>query len=175
MVCCEGWIHYTHLSSFTHPRTSSRWCDSLLWKREPPGWFLTAPLRTHCTHNIGLLPTNKENIRQQQPRESYQSSHQYPGTRGFHFVGFSSLLFADAVALSVASSSHWTLAAECEATETRIGTSKSEATVLSKKRVKCLFWVRKELLPQLEEFKYFWVFTRARREEWEMTEGLMQR
>lgn len=67
------------------------------------------------------------------------------------------------------------LAAECEATETRIGTSKSEATVVSKKRVKCLFWVRKELLLQLEEFKYFWVFTRARREEWEMTEGLMQR
>lgn len=34
----------------THPHTSSRWCDSLRWRREPLGWFLTAHLQTHCGH-----------------------------------------------------------------------------------------------------------------------------
>ncbi|TWW57329.1 hypothetical protein D4764_07G0000480 [Takifugu flavidus] len=35
-----------------------------------------------------------------------------------------------------------------------IRTSKSESMVLTQKKVECLLWVRKEVLPQVEEFKY---------------------
>lgn len=45
-------------------------------------------------------------------------------------------------------------AAECEVAGMRIGTSKSEAMVPSWKKVKCLFQVREEILPQVEKFKY---------------------
>lgn len=139
MVCCEGCIHCTHLSSFTHPHTSSRWCDSLLWKREPLGWFLTAPLQTHWTHNIRLLPTDEENIRQQEPSETLISvitisSHEASTLLDFH------LCFLQMLWLCWWPPAHTgALAAESEATETRISTSKSEATVLSKKRAECPF------------------------------------
>ncbi len=58
-------------------------------------------------------------------------------------------------------------AAECEAAGMRIGTSKSETMVLSWKRVDCPLWVREELLPQVEEFKYHGVLFRS--------EGKMER
>ncbi|KAI3360896.1 hypothetical protein L3Q82_013107 [Scortum barcoo] len=48
-------------------------------------------------------------------------------------------------------------AAECEATEMRISTSKSEAMVLNRKRVACPIRVGGEVLPQVEEFKYLGV------------------
>ena len=49
----------------------------------------------------------------------------------------------------------------------RISTSKSEARVLSWKRVDCLLQVGGESLPQVEEFKYLGVFF--------MDEGKMER
>ncbi|TWW73379.1 hypothetical protein D4764_15G0007730 [Takifugu flavidus] len=36
----------------------------------------------------------------------------------------------------------------------KISTSKSEAMVLNRKKVECLIWVKEEILPQVEEFKY---------------------
>ncbi|XP_042278775.1 uncharacterized protein LOC121904981 isoform X2 [Thunnus maccoyii] len=48
-------------------------------------------------------------------------------------------------------------AAECEAVGTRVSTPKSEAMVLSLKKVDCSLWVGSELLLQVKEFKYLWV------------------
>ncbi|KAK3563836.1 hypothetical protein QTP86_002735 [Hemibagrus guttatus] len=48
-------------------------------------------------------------------------------------------------------------AAECEAAGMRVGTSKSEAMVLDRKKVACTLQVGGELLPQVEEFKYLGV------------------
>lgn len=45
-------------------------------------------------------------------------------------------------------------AAECEATEIRISTSKSKAMVLDQKKVICPVQVCGDTLPQVEEFKY---------------------
>ncbi|MDF4304923.1 reverse transcriptase domain-containing protein, partial [Vibrio parahaemolyticus] len=59
--------------------------------------------------------------------------------------------------------------AECEAAGMRISTSKSEAMVLSRKRVDCPLQVRGEVLPQVEEFKYLGVlFTSEGRMEREI-------
>ncbi|XP_049451749.1 acetylserotonin O-methyltransferase 2 isoform X2 [Epinephelus fuscoguttatus] len=75
----------------------------------------------------------------------------------------SSLLFADDVVLLAPSNSDLQLslgrfAAECEAARMRISTSKSEAMVLSRKRVDCPLQVRGEVLPLVEEFKYLGIF-----------------
>ncbi|KAK0138543.1 hypothetical protein N1851_024925 [Merluccius polli] len=60
-------------------------------------------------------------------------------------------------------------AADCEAAGMRISTSKSESMVLNRKRVKCTLWVRDEILPQVEEFKYLRVlFTSEGRMEREI-------
>ncbi|TWW60942.1 hypothetical protein D4764_05G0010320 [Takifugu flavidus] len=48
----------------------------------------------------------------------------------------------------------WPFTTECEAAGIRIRTSKSESMVLTRKKVECLLWVREEVLPQVEEFKY---------------------
>ncbi|KAK3543057.1 hypothetical protein QTP70_010553 [Hemibagrus guttatus] len=48
-------------------------------------------------------------------------------------------------------------AAECEAAGMRVSTSKSEATVLDRKKVACTLQVGGEVLPQVEEFKYLGV------------------
>ncbi|KAI3353859.1 hypothetical protein L3Q82_004862 [Scortum barcoo] len=88
-----------------------------------------------------------------------------------------SLLFADDVVLLASSSSDLQLslgrtirfAAECEAAGMRISTSKSEAMVLSWKRVDCPLWVGEEFLPQVEDFKYLGVlFTSEGKMEREM-------
>uniref|UniRef100_A0A8C6KH39 Reverse transcriptase domain-containing protein n=1 Tax=Nothobranchius furzeri TaxID=105023 RepID=A0A8C6KH39_NOTFU len=86
------------------------------------------------------------------------------GVECVEFVGrrISSLLFADDVVLLASSSSDLQLllgrfAAECEAAGMRISTSKSETMVLDWKRVACQLWVRREVLPQVEEFKYLGV------------------
>ncbi|MDF4367610.1 hypothetical protein P3387_26150, partial [Vibrio parahaemolyticus] len=51
----------------------------------------------------------------------------------------------------------------------RISTSKSEAMVLSRKRVDCPLQVRGEVLPQVEEFKYLGIlFTSEGRMEREI-------
>ncbi|CAI5677887.1 unnamed protein product [Oreochromis niloticus] len=83
---------------------------------------------------------------------------------GFHFSGLriSSLLFAYDVVLLASSGDGLRLAlerfaAECEAAGMRISTSKSEAIVLSRKRVECPLRVGDEFLPQVEEFKYLGV------------------
>uniref|UniRef100_A0A3Q3CXU9 Reverse transcriptase domain-containing protein n=1 Tax=Haplochromis burtoni TaxID=8153 RepID=A0A3Q3CXU9_HAPBU len=83
---------------------------------------------------------------------------------GFHFGGLriSSLLFTDDVVLLASSGDGLQFAlerfaAECEAVGMRITTSKSEATVLSRKKVECPLRVRDETLPQMEEFKYLGV------------------
>ncbi len=58
-------------------------------------------------------------------------------------------------------------ATECEAAGMRISTSKSEAMVLSRKKVACSLQVGEVFLPQVEEFKYLGVlFTR---------DGMMER
>lgn len=44
--------------------------------------------------------------------------------------------------------------AECEAVRMRINTPKSEAIFLNWEKVECLLWVREEIQPQVEEFKY---------------------
>ncbi|MDG2595023.1 reverse transcriptase domain-containing protein, partial [Vibrio parahaemolyticus] len=86
----------------------------------------------------------------------------------------SSLLFADDVVLLAPSNSDLQLslgrfAAECEAAGMRISTSKSEAMVLSRKRVDCPLEVGEEVLPQVEEFKYLGIlFTSEGRMEREM-------
>ena len=48
-------------------------------------------------------------------------------------------------------------AVECEAAGNRIGTSKSEAMVLSRKPTECLLRGGNEFLPQVMEFKYLGV------------------
>ena len=53
-------------------------------------------------------------------------------------------------------------AAVCEAAGMKISTSKSEAMVLSRKRVECSLRVGEEVLPQVEEFKYLWVLFTVR-------------
>lgn len=83
------------------------------------------------------------------------------------------MFFADDVVVwlhrPVTSSALKRFTAEFEASGLRKITSKSEAMVLSRKMVECLFRVGKscEILPQVEEFKYLGVlFT---------TEGKMER
>ncbi|TWW73415.1 hypothetical protein D4764_15G0008090 [Takifugu flavidus] len=79
------------------------------------------------------------------------------GVEGVEFGGRK--LFADDVVLLATSNrdlQHMLgrFATECEAAGMRIGTSKSEAMVLARKKVECLFRVGEEVLPQVEEFKY---------------------
>lgn len=50
------------------------------------------------------------------------------------------------------------LATECEAAGIRISSSKSEAMVLSWKRVECSLQVKKKVLPQVQDFQYLRVF-----------------
>uniref|UniRef100_A0A8C6L319 Reverse transcriptase domain-containing protein n=1 Tax=Nothobranchius furzeri TaxID=105023 RepID=A0A8C6L319_NOTFU len=88
-------------------------------------------------------------------------------SRGVEFVEFggrriSYLLFADDVVLLASSSSDLQLllgrsAAECEAAGIRISTSKSETMVRDRERVACQLLVGREVLPQVEEFKYLGV------------------
>ncbi|XP_077441792.1 uncharacterized protein LOC144063805 [Vanacampus margaritifer] len=60
-------------------------------------------------------------------------------------------------------------AAECEAVEMKISTSKSQTMVLSQKSVECPLRVGDEILPQVEEFKYLGVlFTSEARLEREI-------
>ncbi|TWW55955.1 hypothetical protein D4764_09G0010050 [Takifugu flavidus] len=60
-------------------------------------------------------------------------------------------------------------ATACEAAGMKISTSKSEAMVLNRKKVECLLQVTEEILPQVEEFKYFGVlFTSEGRMEQEI-------
>ncbi|CAM4686377.1 unnamed protein product [Leuciscus chuanchicus] len=86
----------------------------------------------------------------------------------------SSLLFADDVVVLAPSDQDLQHAlgrfgAECEAAGMRISTSKSEAMVLSRKKVACLLQVGGEFLPQVEEFKYLGVlFTSEGRMEREI-------
>ncbi|TWW64134.1 hypothetical protein D4764_03G0011420 [Takifugu flavidus] len=81
------------------------------------------------------------------------------------------MLFADDVVL-LASSAHDLqrsldrFAAMCELAGMRISTSKSEAMVLNWKKVECLFRVKEETLPQVEEVKYLGVLF--------MSEGRME-
>ena len=98
------------------------------------------------------------------------------GAEGVEFGGgrIASLLFADDVVLFASSSIDLQLslgrfAAECEAVGMRISTSKSEAMVLSRKRVDCILRVGEEVLPQVEEFKYLGIlFTSEGRREREI-------
>ncbi|XP_042604086.1 uncharacterized protein LOC122141275 [Cyprinus carpio] len=89
---------------------------------------------------------------------------------GDHVI--SSLLFADDVVMLASSGQDIQHAlgrfvTECEAAGMRISTSKSEAMVLSRKRVACPLQVGGDLLPQVEEFKYLGVLF--------MSEGRMER
>ena len=75
-----------------------------------------------------------------------------------------SLLFADDVVLMASSAvelqrSLYQFAAECGVAGMRIGTSKSEAMVLSRKLMDCPLWVGNESLPQVKEFVYLFVHT----------------
>ena len=84
------------------------------------------------------------------------------GAEGFQFSGvrISYLLFAVVLLASSGGDLQLSLeqfAAKCEVAGMRISTSKSETMVLSWKWVGCLLWVGSEVLPQVEEFKYFWV------------------
>ena len=88
-------------------------------------------------------------------------SHAVEGVR-FGDLRIPSLLFADDVVLLASSNSDLQLslgrfAAECEAAGMKISTSKSEAMVLSRKRVDCPLQVGGESLLQVEEFKYLGV------------------
>ena len=95
---------------------------------------------------------------------------------GFWFgdLRITSLLFADDVALLAPSSQDLQLslerfAAKCKAAGMRISTSKSETTVLSRKRVGWLLRVGSEVLPQVEEFKHLGIlFTSDGRMEQEI-------
>uniref|UniRef100_A0AAZ1XTU1 C-type lectin domain-containing protein n=1 Tax=Oreochromis aureus TaxID=47969 RepID=A0AAZ1XTU1_OREAU len=71
---------------------------------------------------------------------------------------------------SMASSSSWNgFAVEREVVGMRTSTTKSEAMVLSQKRVECSLQVRDESLPQVEALKYFGVlFTSDRRRKREI-------
>ncbi|TWW81825.1 hypothetical protein D4764_01G0016400 [Takifugu flavidus] len=85
-----------------------------------------------------------------------------------------SLLFADDVVLLASSARDLQLSldrfpAACEAAGMKISTSKSEAMVLNRKKVERLLWVKEEILPQVEEFKYLGVlFTSEGRMEREI-------
>ncbi len=87
---------------------------------------------------------------------------QGPEGVGFGEHAISSLLFADDVVVLATSDQDLQhalgrFAAECEAVGMRISASKSEAMVLSRKRVACPLQVGGVLLPQVEEFKYLGV------------------
>ncbi|CAM4549683.1 unnamed protein product [Leuciscus chuanchicus] len=103
-------------------------------------------------------------------------SRRSQGPEGVRFGDhtISSLLFADDVVVLAPSNRDLQhglgrFAAECEAAGMRISTSKSEAMVLSRKRVAFPLQVGGEFLPQVEEFKYFGVlFTSEGRMEQEI-------
>lgn len=103
-------------------------------------------------------------------------SRRSQGPEGVRFGDhrISSLLFADDVVLLIPSNQDLQRAlgrfeAECEAAEMRISASKSEAMVLSRKRVACPLQVGGVVLPQVEEFKYHGVlFTSEGRTEREI-------
>uniref|UniRef100_A0A6Q2ZQA7 54 kDa nucleoporin n=1 Tax=Esox lucius TaxID=8010 RepID=A0A6Q2ZQA7_ESOLU len=91
-------------------------------------------------------------------------SRRSQGPEGVRFGDhtISSLLFADDVVVLAPSNQGLQhalgrFAAECEAVGMKISTSKSEAMVLSWKRVACPLQVGGECLPQVEEFKYLGV------------------
>ena len=70
-----------------------------------------------------------------------------------------SLLFADDVILLASANSDLRVslervAAECEAAGMRSSPTKTEAMVLGRKRLDCPLQVGRELLPEVEEFKY---------------------
>ncbi|CAM4608815.1 unnamed protein product [Leuciscus chuanchicus] len=101
-------------------------------------------------------------------------SRRSQGPEGVRFGDhtISSLLFADDVVMLATSGQDLQhalgqFAAECEAAGMRISTSKSEAMVLSRKRVACPLQVGGEFLPQVEEFMYLGVLF--------MSEGRMHR
>ncbi|KAK3555889.1 hypothetical protein QTP86_029801, partial [Hemibagrus guttatus] len=91
-------------------------------------------------------------------------SRRSQGLEGVRFGDhrISSLIFADDVVLLAPSSldlqhALGRFAAECEAAGMRVSTSKSEAMVLDQKKVACTLQVGGEVLPQVEQFKYFGV------------------
>ncbi|KAK3509856.1 hypothetical protein QTP70_015863 [Hemibagrus guttatus] len=91
-------------------------------------------------------------------------SRRSQGPEGVRFGNhrISSLIFADDVVLLASSSLDLQHAlgrftAECEAAGMRVSTSKSEAMVLDRKKVACTIQVGREVLPQVEEFKYLGV------------------
>ncbi|TWW68233.1 hypothetical protein D4764_19G0000310 [Takifugu flavidus] len=98
------------------------------------------------------------------------------GVEGVQFsdLRIGSLLFEDDVVLLASSArdlqrSLNRFAAACEAAGMKISTSKSEAMVLNRKKVECLLWVKEEILPQVQEFKYLGVlFTSEGRLEQEI-------
>ncbi len=105
---------------------------------------------------------------------------QGPEGVGFGDDAISSLLFADDVVVLATSDQDLQhalgrFAAECEAVGMRISASKSEAMVLSRKRVACPLQVGGVLLPQVEEFIYLGVLSRVR-EGWNgrLTDGSVQ-
>ncbi|KAK3538434.1 hypothetical protein QTP86_002334, partial [Hemibagrus guttatus] len=100
-------------------------------------------------------------------------SRRSQGLEGVRFGDhrISPLTFADDVVLLAPSTldlqhALGCFAAECEAAGMRVSTSKSEAMVLDWKNVACTLQVG-GVLPQVEEFKYLWVFF--------MSEGRMDR
>ncbi|KAK7925336.1 hypothetical protein WMY93_007646 [Mugilogobius chulae] len=103
-------------------------------------------------------------------------SRRSQGPEGVQFGDhrISSLLFADDVVLMASSNQDLQhalgrFAAECEAAEMKISSSKSEAMVLDRKKVLCPLQVGGESLPQVEEFKYLGVlFTSEGRMEREI-------
>ncbi len=101
-------------------------------------------------------------------------SSQGPEGVGFGEHAISSLLFADDVVVLATSDQDLQhalgrFAAECEAAGMRISASKSEAVVLSQKRVASPLQVGGVLLPQVVEFKYLGVlFTSEGRMEREI-------
>ncbi|XDV14816.1 hypothetical protein PO909_014999 [Leuciscus waleckii] len=103
-------------------------------------------------------------------------SRRSQGPEGIRFGDhtISSLLFADDVVVLAPSDQDLQhalgcFATECEAAGMRISASKSEAMVLSRKRVACPLQVGGEFLPQVEEFKYLGVlFTSEGRMEREI-------
>ena len=88
-------------------------------------------------------------------------SHGVEGVR-FREFWIRSLLFADDVVLLAPSACDLQLsldrfAAKCKVAGIKISTSKFEATVLNQRKVDCLLQVGGEILPQVEEFRYFGV------------------
>lgn len=80
----------------------------------------------------------------------------------FNFLTITSLLFADDVVLLTPSDCDISInpgqfAAECEAAEIRVSTSKSETRALCRKTVDYSLPVGNVLLPQVKDFKYLWV------------------